>query len=196
MIRERKFAKILLISALESELVEWHPANAEVDTLLTGVGKTSTACRLTESIVRKCPDAVINVGTAGSIKKNVGDILVCYRFVDRDLQKCSSLGLDAEIILDNTFGFTFRSIIGKEQCDNTFAVNTGDSFVTDTEGIVEDAVDMEAFSAASVCRHFSIPFVSVKYITDIIGKNSVGDWRDKLAQARMDLQSYLGAYDF
>ncbi|KAA3981204.1 nucleosidase, partial [Bacteroides ovatus] len=51
--------------------------------------------------------------------------------------------------------------------------------------------DMEAYAQAFVCRSKEIPFISVKYVTDIIGQNSVKHWEDKLADARQGLSHYF-----
>jgi adenosylhomocysteine nucleosidase len=37
----------------------------------------------------------------------------------------------------------------------------------------------------------NIPFISVKYVTDKIGENSIKHWEDKLADAREGLNSFL-----
>ena len=46
---------------------------------------------------------------------------------------------------------------------------------------------MEAYAQAWVCRTKNTPFIAVKYVTDIIGQNSVKHWEDKLADARKGL---------
>ena len=51
--------------------------------------------------------------------------------------------------------------------------------------------DMEAYAQAQVCRELGIPFLAVKYVTDIVGQNSVKHWEDKLADARRDLTAYF-----
>lgn len=40
---------------------------------------------------------MVNVGTAGTIRHQVGDIFVCRHFVDRDMQKLVELGMEYEI---------------------------------------------------------------------------------------------------
>ena len=50
---------------------------------------------------------------------------------------------------------------------------------------------MEAYAQAQVCQIKSIPFISVKYITDRIGENSIKHWEDKLADARVGLSNFL-----
>ena len=54
-----------------------------------------------------------------------------------------------------------------------------------------DVVDMEAFAQAMVCKEMNVDFVSVKYITDIIGQNSGQIWLDKLRDAREALKEFF-----
>ena len=50
---------------------------------------------------------------------------------------------------------------------------------------------MEAYGVADVCREMGIPFLSVKYITDVIGQNSWQDWYAKIADARKGLAEFF-----
>ena len=52
-------------------------------------------------------------------------------------------------------------------------------------------VDMEAYAQAFVCNSKEIPFISVKYVSDVIGQNSVKHWEDKLADARTGLSHFF-----
>ena len=53
-------------------------------------------------------------------------------------------------------------------------------------GIEGDVVDMESFALAFVCQQMNIPFFSIKYVTDVIGKNSIKEWEDKLKALKLD----------
>lgn len=63
--------------------------------------------------------------------------------------------------------------------------------MTDASGVEGDVVDMEAFAQAQVCMELNIPFMAIKYVTDLIGQNSVKHWEDKLADARRDLETFF-----
>lgn len=56
-------------------------------------------------------------------------------------------------------------------------------------------VEMEAYSQAYVCRELNVPFLAVKYITDIIGENSVELWESKLSEACTKLLSWFDEHD-
>lgn len=144
--------------------------------LVTGVGKVAATLALTEAIAKERPECVLNVGTAGTFRRKVGDIVACRRFVDRDFARLPLPGIGWELGQDGP------------------SVSTGDNFVTGGEDDGCDVVDMEAFALARVCAHFGVPFACVKYVTDIIGQNSVALWEAKLAEARERLTLYFERY--
>ena len=134
--------KILVTYAVQGEFVELKWPDIEPYYVRTGIGKVKSAFHLAEAIRQVQPDLVLNIGSAGTVNHQVGDIFVCRKFVE----------------------------------------------LTHVSG---DVVDMEAYAQAFVCRSKEIPFISVKYVTDIIGQNSVKHWEDKLADARQGLSHYF-----
>lgn len=185
--------KILMTYAVQAEMTELKfpgmigDKEVHVGYLRTGIGKVKSAHHLTDALSQVSPDLVINVGTAGSIHRKVGEIVVCRHFVDRDMQKVSELGLECEI--DSS-----ALLSEKGYCthwDNEGTCNTGDSFITELQEVTGDVVDMEAYAQAFVCQAMGVPFISVKYVTDIIGQNSVKHWEDKLADARKGLTNFF-----
>lgn len=72
-----------------------------------------------------------------------------------------------------------------------FYVNTGDDFVTAHADIQGDVVDMEGFAEALVCCKMGVPLIAVKYVTDVIGCNSVKLWEDKLCDARKEIKAFF-----
>ena len=50
---------------------------------------------------------------------------------------------------------------------------------------------MEAYAEAEVCREMGIPFISVKYVTDVVGQNSAQEWYAKLKDAREGLTKFF-----
>lgn len=159
--------KILVTYAVQGEFTELKfpgligEEEVQVGYLRTGIGKVKSAFYLTEAINRAQPDLVVNVGTAGTVRHQVGDIFVCRHFVDRDMQRLK--GFDMECEIDS-------------------------AELSDVKG---DVVDMEAYAQAWVCRTKNTPFIAVKYVTDIIGQNSVKHWEDKLADARKGLGAFF-----
>lgn len=132
---------------------------------------------------------VLNIGTAGTLRFQVGDILFCNRFVDRDLEKLKDYGLTYGV--DSLYDGVCLSHVGEDWIERGFTVNTGDDFVTSSQPVEGDVVDMEAYALAFVCQQMGVPFASVKYVTDEIGKNSLKHWEDKLSDARKGLSLYF-----
>lgn len=183
--------KVLITYAVEGEFIDIALRGCEVRHVLTGIGKTKASMRLTHAICQDRPDLVLNVGSAGTLNHAVGDIFVCNRFIDRDFYTINLPGVEHEINFEQIL--STKDIIGDwiSLIDYVGTCNTGDSFVTEAESIHGDVVDMEAFAQATVCREFNLPFIAVKYVTDIIGQNSVKQWEDKLADARKALRIWF-----
>ena len=157
--------KILISYAIPAERVRIEFFGCQVRYCETGIGKVNAALAVCEAVRDAQLDLVLNVGTAGSVTHAVGSIVACGRFIDRDMMQLKEFGVPY----------------------------TGDTFVTQ---VIEqaDVVDMENFAVAEVCRRAGIPLVSVKYITDRIGENSVQHWEEKLHEANIGLQAFFDGW--
>lgn len=179
--------KVLVVYAVKEEFVPITLKNCETKYIVTGIGKANAAMKLTKEILSDNFDLVLNVGTVGTTKYQIGDILICDKFVDRDLIPLTDYGVNTRLYMANN-EYTIISNILKEWgiAHHNFATcNTGDTFVSDLNQNIEgDVIDMEAFALALVCNELNMPFLCVKYVTDIVGKNSVEHWEAKLADAR------------
>lgn len=187
---------ILLAYALPDEFVDFEVRGCETKLLLTGVGKAYSAIRLTRALLELKPSLVINIGTAGTFNLHVGDIVSSTHFIDRDFYRLKLPGIEFEKagsagILNGKLPSLIDS---KEVWNQRFTVSTGDDFVTDAESAEGDVVDMEAYAEALACEEQDVPFVSVKYVSDIVGQNSVEIWQDKLSAARKSLSRYFKTY--
>lgn len=189
--------RILVTYAVQGEFTELKfpgligEEEVQIGYLRTGVGKVKSAFYLTEAINHGQPDLVVNVGTAGTLFHQIGDIFVCRHFIDRDMQKLTDFGIEYEI---DSAGLLAEKGYCLHWLGNGEGVcNTGDAFLTELSDVKGDVVDMEAYAQALVCRAKGVPFISVKYVTDIIGRNSVKHWEDKLADARRGLGEFFEA---
>lgn len=185
--------KILFVYAIPEEKIEINIPNVEVIYVETGMGKVNAAMKTMRAICEYHPDMVINYGSAGTLNHNIGDIIVCNRFIDRDLQKVTLNGVVSEIVFGTDEA---RHVLTEQRLNERAKVlwgtcNTGDSFITSGADIEGDVIDMESYAMADVCREMGIPFVSVKYVTDVVGKNSVESWQEKLADARHGLTEFF-----
>ena len=178
--------KILVTYAFDEEIIPFELQGVDITFLKTGMGKVLSAFNLTKALCNDSYELVLNVGTAGTLNHEVGDIFVCHRFVDRDMEKielpevCSDISFAEKVGVDIIDAY-----------DKIGVCNTGDSFVTKAAHFNGDVVDMEAFAQAMVCKEMNVDFVSVKYITDIIGQNSGEIWLDKLRDAREALKGFF-----
>ena len=118
--------------------------------------------------------------------------MVC-RNIDRDMQKLPMDLIKKDLDMQaNSFGYGLKSIIDGVPSDHKVIINTGDNFVTSAEEDLGcDAVDMESFAVAWVCKQTAKPFLAVKYVTDVLGQNSISAWEEKLEHARIALQNYF-----
>lgn len=185
--------KILFVYAIPEEKIEINIPNVEVIYVETGMGKVNAAMKTMRAICEYHPDMVINYGSAGTLNHNIGDIIVCNRFIDRDLQKVTVNGVVSEIVFGTDEA---RHVLTEQRLNERAKVlwgtcNTGDSFITSGADIEGDVIDMESYAMADVCREMGIPFVSVKYVTDVVGQNSVESWQEKLADARHGLTEFF-----
>lgn len=178
--------KILITYAVEGERFQLNIENADIKYLYTGIGKVRAAMMLMKAICEDRPDVVINIGTAGTLNHHIGDIFVCHHFIDRDLEKVNLPEICYEIEFSGKMG-----IKAVDEADNIGICNTGDGFITEVIDFKGDVIDMESFAQADVCKEMKIPFVAVKYITDIIGNNSKDIWIDKLRDACEGLMKFF-----
>lgn len=182
---------ILITYAVKEEFIEIDATDNKLMHIQTGVGKTKSAFYLTKKILEEKPDFVLNIGTAGTIAHHIGDIFVATHFIDRDYETIQLPGIKYEI--------SGKELIASHSLLNEWisaysksgVCSTGDTFVTEVSSLSGDFVDMEAFAQAYVCKELDIPFLSIKYITDIIGENSVEHWENKLADARKALSEWF-----
>lgn len=184
--------KILLVYAIPEEKIEVNIPNAEVIYVETGIGKVNAAMHTMRAICEYHPDVVINLGSAGTLNHKVGDIIVCNTFVDRDLRNVTLDGVISEIEFDRDA--INRIFLSEHLMDHAKLIgtcNTGDSFITQGTDIEGDVIDMESYAVADVCRNMGIPFIAVKYVTDVVGQNSAQEWYAKLKDAREGLTKFF-----
>jgi adenosylhomocysteine nucleosidase len=181
--------KILITYALEAERGNWQISGHELFFCKTGVGKVAAALHTYQQALGLKPDLVLAVGTAGTLHHRVGDIVVADKFVDRDLENIAHLGVPFQLdFTAELAAFTFKQAVdGTVSTGDTFQENADDS----SAGKWADVFDMEAYGGAQACKMLGIPFVAVKYITDVIGQNSIKHWEDKLEDARLALEDFL-----
>ena len=104
--------KILVTYAVQGEFVELKWPDIEPYYIRTGIGKGKSAFHLAEAIRQVQPDLVLNIGSAGTVNHQVGDIFVCRKFVDRDMQKMAEEGDEYAALVRDAFFYQISKDAG------------------------------------------------------------------------------------
>lgn len=163
----------------------------EVVLLRSGIGKVNAAMSTTILLDKFQPDYVINTGSAGGSDENlnVGDIVISTEVRHHDVDVTAfdyeygqvpklppAFLADEELIKIADKGA--KELQGVQVVQGLIA--SGDIFVNElavVENIREKfnvvkAVEMEAAAIAQVCYQFKVPFVIIRSLSDIAGKES------------------------
>lgn len=157
----------------------------------SGIGKVTAAIATTLLIQLFQPTAVINTGSAGGFdpELNVGDIVVSTELRHHDVD-VTAFGYEPGQLPRLPAAFTadpalvaaaVRSINTLGFCKTkTGLITTGDVFMCEPERINKTratfpqmlAVEMEGAAIAQVCFQLNTPFVVIRSLSDIAGKES------------------------
>jgi adenosylhomocysteine nucleosidase len=176
----------------------------EVILLRSGIGKVNAAMSTAVLLERFQPDAVINTGSAGGFDPslNVGDVVISTEVRHHDVD-VTAFGyeygqvpqLPAAFLADEKLkNIAINS--AKELKDVQVVsglIATGDSFMNDPKRVeaIQDkfqglqAVEMEAAAIAQVAHQFDTPFVIIRSLSDIAGKESDVSFEQYLEKAAL-----------
>lgn len=163
----------------------------DVVLLKSGIGKVNAAMSTTILIERYHPDLIINTGSAGGLNPelNVGDLVisddVCHHDVDATVfgyaygqvpQMPAAYQADERLI--QVAEEAARSLEGIQVKKGRIA--SGDSFMSDPDRVQMvaekfpglQAVEMEAAAIAQVAYQYGLPFVIIRALSDIAGRES------------------------
>ncbi|SDQ47673.1 5'-methylthioadenosine/S-adenosylhomocysteine nucleosidase [Virgibacillus salinus] len=162
----------------------------DVVLLKSGIGKVNAAMATTIMHERYAPSKVINTGSAGGFSNDleVGDIVISTQVVHHDVDVTAfdyaygqvpdmpaMYAADTELIAKTT-----QAIKDLDINFNEGVIATGDSFMNDPERVAFVhkkfptmlAAEMEAAAVAQVCYQYDKPFVIIRALSDIAGKQS------------------------
>ncbi|MCC5801477.1 MULTISPECIES: 5'-methylthioadenosine/S-adenosylhomocysteine nucleosidase [Bacillaceae] len=163
----------------------------EVILLRSGIGKVNAAMSTAVLLQHFKPDCIINTGSAGGFDPslNVGDVVISTEVRHHDVD-VTAFGyeygqvpqLPAAFTADENLKQTAINSV-KELGDAQVVsglIATGDSFMNDPVRVdaIRDkftdlqAVEMEAAAIAQVAHQFHVPFVIIRSLSDIAGKES------------------------
>jgi len=174
----------------------------DVVLLQSGIGKVNAAVSTTLLLSKFAPSKVINIGSAGGYAQdlNVGDVVisdqVCHHDVDVTVFGYAMgqvPGMPATYAADETLVAEAKAAVVRlgQVTAQVGLIGTGDSFMQDpvrVEKVRADfpallAVEMEAAAVAQVCVKFETPFVVVRALSDIAGKESSQSFEEFLVVA-------------
>ncbi|KAA9026388.1 5'-methylthioadenosine/S-adenosylhomocysteine nucleosidase [Niallia endozanthoxylica] len=182
----------------------------DVVLLRSGIGKVNAAMSTTILLEKFSPDYVINTGSAGGYDPNlnIGDIVISTEVRHHDVDVTvfgyeygqvprlpSAFEADKELIKAAQEGA--MEISGIQTVQGLIA--TGDSFMNDpvrvefVRGKFNDlkAVEMEAAAIAQVSYQFGVPFVIIRSLSDIAGKESNISFDQFLEKAALNSASLV-----
>lgn len=158
--------------------------------LQCGIGKVNAAVGTTLLIERFKPEYIINTGTAGGMHLGleVGDVVISTQVRHHDVD-LTVFGYEHGQLpnLPAAFSPSLLLIEAAERAAHKMdmqvtrgLIASGDSFIHEETYITRIrerfadvyAVEMEAAAVAQVCHQFKVPFVVIRALSDIAGKES------------------------
>ncbi|MEK4874175.1 5'-methylthioadenosine/S-adenosylhomocysteine nucleosidase [Bacillus sp. FSL W8-0102] len=174
-----------------SEYTSGRLKGADVVLLKSGIGKVNAAMSTAVLLYHYQPDVVINTGSAGGLNPElqVGDIVISTEVRHHDVD-ATVFGYEygqvpqmpaaylADKRLIETAARSAETLTGVQVVKGL--ITTGDSFMSDPDRVESirhkwndlQAVEMEAAAIAQVCYQFGTPFVIIRSLSDIVGKES------------------------
>lgn len=182
-------AKTTVIATIE--FIEGVIGNHEVVLVKSGIGKVNAAMATTLLLETFKPDFVLNTGSAGGFLQSleVGAVVISDEVRHHDVD-VTAFGykhgqvpnLPAAFIADEKLKNIAIEAV-KEIGEHDHAIGliaSGDSFMSDPIHVdsvrslfpTMIAAEMEAAAVAQVCHQFQTPFVVIRALSDIAGKES------------------------
>lgn len=165
--------KILLLIALPIEVCGFDFKHKDVDVVFTGVGKIN-ACKTVGSVfLDNQYDYVINAGTCGSTKFDVGHILFPSIIYQGDAFITGSF--ESKVLHTKKITADFVKEVSILSSDNFISVESemGDVFFDIRDKY--DAFDMESYAIASVLEFMLDRLSFIKIVSDNLD-GSTADW--------------------
>ena len=184
------------------EFVEGTIDGRDVVLVKSGIGKVNAAVATTLLLQLFKPDAVLNTGSAGGIGQNleVGTVVLSNDVTHHDVDVTAfgyALGQvpggPVTYKSDKNLLDVASQAVGEvgKHAYATGLIASGDVFMSDPERVFKVkaqfpdlvAAEMEAAAVAQVCHEFSIPFVVIRALSDIAGKESSLSFDEFLPEA-------------
>lgn len=171
----------------------------------SGIGKVAAALATALLIDKFQPDYVVNTGSAGGFEQSlkVGDIVISSEVRYHDVN-VTAFGYEVGQLPGNPAAYLPHPTLveaaqsGISQLDNIQTlvglITTGDTFMTADDDIAKAranfptmaAVEMEGAAIAQTCHQFNVPFVVIRSMSDIAGKESPTSFETYLETASVN----------
>lgn len=204
---------ILKEKLTDCETIEYHGYNFYQGSLnghsvviaQSGIGKVPAALATAILIDKFSPDYIVNTGSAGGFdsKLKVGDIVISseVRYHDVDV---TAFGYEVGQLPSNPPAYLPHPVLVNAAKDGISSLNniqtlvglitTGDTFMTADDDIAKArknfptmaAVEMEGAAIANTCHQFNTPFVIIRSMSDIAGKESPSSFEEYLETASIN----------
>ncbi|WP_199609492.1 5'-methylthioadenosine/S-adenosylhomocysteine nucleosidase [Flocculibacter collagenilyticus] len=181
---------------------EGNLSGKDVVLVQSGIGKVAATIATTLLINHFTPACVVNTGSAGGFDKelSIGDIVISSEVKHHDVD-VTAFGYAIGQVPNMPASFkpnmalveaAQQSIQELGQCKTKLGlITTGDSFICQPERIEEMrnnfpdmlAVEMEGAAIAQTCHQLDMPFVVIRSLSDIAGKESPDSFEAYLEQA-------------
>jgi futalosine hydrolase len=196
-----KTMQVLIVTATVKEiapLLEYYRNSKHLgntDVLISGIGLTATAYRLTKQINLKRPDLIIQAGVAGSFDKNIkpGEVVVVKQDTIADesvveLEKLKTI-FDLKFVPQNQFPFKkgwlinlnsdlFKKIkLRSVKAVSVNQISVSKQAISFYQQKFKPAIEsMEGAALHYVCLMEKIPFLQVRSISNYIGERNKKNW--------------------
>lgn len=180
-----------VVSMASSEYTTGTYAGKEIVLLKSGIGKVNAAMSTTILLHEFKPDVVINTGSAGGFDEalDVGAVVISDEVRHHDVDVTIfgyEMGQMAQMPAaykadDKLIEIAKQAVaeVGEHQY-GIGLICSGDAFMNDPQRVANvrehfptmKAVEMEAAAVAQVCYQFNTPFVVIRALSDIAGKES------------------------
>lgn len=174
----------------------------EVALLKSGIGKVNAAVGTTILMENYSPELIINTGSAGGFHEdlNVGDVVISSEVRHHDVDVTAFNyemgqvpGMPAAFLADSELVEIAQQAIADTPVEKHIhgLIATGDSFMACPTRVEQTrqnfpemaACEMEAAAIAQVCHHYDAPFVIIRSLSDIAGKESNVSFEQYLEKA-------------
>ncbi len=171
---------------LKDGIMTTYVYNKKIMLLKSGIGKVNAALKA-DYAIRNGADLVITTGLAGGIDDtlNQGDIVLASKVCYHDVWcgKPNLKGQIQDLPLYYELNNSLKEVVQSLMVDKGFKFGltvTGDQFLTDINHLKQIktnfskalAVDMESAAIAQTCFLNNKPYLSLRIISDVVGKEN------------------------